>query len=67
MLLGEGSSPGRGFWSSPEPLRRKGDVNLELEDVEDDDEGLFLKIKRGKGAKFRRGRPPSACAGRSSA
>src|SRR5487761_1797158 len=23
-LLGEGSSPGRGFWSSPEPLRRKG-------------------------------------------
>jgi len=29
-------------------------VNLELEDVEDDGEGMFLKIKRGKGAKFRR-------------
>jgi site-specific recombinase XerD len=29
-------------------------VNLEIEDVEDDGEGMFLKIKRGKGAKFRR-------------
>ena len=29
-------------------------VNLELDDVEDDGEGMFLKIKRGKGAKFRR-------------
>jgi integrase len=27
---------------------------LELEDVEDDGEGIFLKIRRGKGAKFRR-------------
>jgi site-specific recombinase XerD len=27
---------------------------LELEDVEDDGEGMFLKIRRGKGAKFRR-------------
>ena len=23
-VVGEGSSPGRGFWSSPEPLRRRG-------------------------------------------
>src|SRR6202011_3329591 len=27
---------------------------LELEDVEDDGEAMFLKIRRGKGAKFRR-------------
>ena len=29
-------------------------VNLLLEDVEDDEDAMFLKIKRGKGAKFRR-------------
>jgi len=28
--------------------------NLLLEDVEDDEDAMFLKIKRGKGAKFRR-------------
>jgi integrase len=28
--------------------------SLALEDVEDDEEAMFLKIKRGKGAKFRR-------------
>jgi len=28
--------------------------NLLLEDVEDDEDSMFLKIKRGKGAKFRR-------------
>src|SRR3989442_10155868 len=27
---------------------------LELEDVEEDGEAMFLKIRRGKGAKFRR-------------
>lgn len=29
-------------------------INLLLEDVEDDEDTMFLKIKRGKGAKFRR-------------